>query len=88
MRHYHIIMWDVLSGDFDPKISAEQCLANVTDHTEPGSIVVFHDSLKAKDKLAFVLPRVLKHFSSQGYKFDAITESALFLPSETQQQRA
>lgn len=88
MRHYHIIMWDVLSGDFDPKISVQQCMANVVDNTEPGSIVVFHDSLKAKDKLEFVLPRILEHFSSLGYQFEAITESALFMPATSQQKRA
>ncbi|NND33298.1 MAG: polysaccharide deacetylase family protein [Saprospiraceae bacterium] len=86
MRHYHIIMWDVLSGDFDPKISADQCLSNVIDHADSGSIIVFHDSLKAKEKLQFVLPRVLQHFSSRGYDFDPITESVLFVPSAAQQR--
>ena len=73
-RHYRIVMWDVLSGDFDPKISAEQCLANVTDNAEPGSIIVFHDSLKAEDKLRTVLPQVLEHFSRQGYQFEKLNE--------------
>jgi len=58
-RHYNIIMWDILSGDFDPNISKEDCLSNVVDHAKPGSIIVFHDSLKAQDKLKFVLPKVL-----------------------------
>jgi peptidoglycan/xylan/chitin deacetylase (PgdA/CDA1 family) len=88
MRHYHIIMWDVLSGDFDPRISSKQCLTNVIDHTEPGSIVVFHDSLKARKKLEFVLPKVLEHFSGLGYEFANVTESALFLASESQQRCA
>lgn len=71
-RHYRIVMWDVLSGDFDPNISNEQCLQNVLRNVSPGSIVVFHDSLKAKDKLEYVLPKALKHLSEQGYSFESL----------------
>lgn len=71
-RHYHIVMWDVLSGDFDTRISAEQCLENVLLHAQPGSIVVLHDSLKSENKLRFVLPRLLDHFAGQGYRFGAL----------------
>ena len=71
-RHYQIIMWDVLSGDFDPEITKEQCLENVLRSTNPGSIIVFHDSIKAMDKLQYVLPKVLEHYSNLGYKFEAI----------------
>jgi peptidoglycan/xylan/chitin deacetylase (PgdA/CDA1 family) len=74
-RHYRIVMWDVLSGDFDPNISNEQCLENVISNVHPGSIVVFHDSLKAQEKLEFVLPKVLEHFSQQGYQFHALSTS-------------
>lgn len=87
MRHYHIIMWDVLSGDFDPKISEEQCLKNVVDNTKPGSIIVFHDSLKSRDKLTYALPKVLEHFTSQGYDFESLTEELLEF-SEHHKQRA
>lgn len=66
-RQYKVIMWDVLSGDFDPKLDQEQCLKNVISKSRSGSIIVFHDSLKAADKLRYVLPRVLKHFSKEGY---------------------
>ncbi|MEL7221148.1 MAG: polysaccharide deacetylase family protein [Bacteroidota bacterium] len=76
-RHYRIVMWDVLSGDFDPAISKEQCLNNVTRHVEPGSIVVFHDSLKAKDKMQYALPRTLAHFAEQGYRFEALQEQEM-----------
>jgi hypothetical protein len=65
-------MWDVLSGDFDKNINPEQCLHNVISHAGSGSIVVFHDSLKAKANLEFALPRVLDHFTSLGYSFDAL----------------
>ena len=64
-----IIMWDVLSGDFDVDLSPEKCYENVVKHTRPGSIIVFHDSLKAFERLKFALPLVLKHFSEQGYRF-------------------
>ena len=73
-RHYRIVMWDVLSGDFDEKISKEQCLDNVTKNAGNGSIVVFHDSLKAWDKLEFVLPKILQHYSEKGFRFEALSE--------------
>ena len=62
---YDIIMWDILSGDFDSNISAEKCLTNVTAKAREGSIIVFHDSVKAIDKLKFVLPKVIEFFKSQ-----------------------
>ncbi len=74
-RHYRVVMWDILSGDFDPQISKEQCLKNVLTNTSPGSVIVFHDSLKAKDKLEYVLPRVLDYFSAKGYRFECLSES-------------
>jgi peptidoglycan-N-acetylglucosamine deacetylase len=70
--NYNIIMWDVLSGDFDKKISKEKCLQNVITNTEQGSIVVFHDSEKAFEKLQFCLPKVLYHFSNLGFTFKAL----------------
>lgn len=66
---YKIIMWDVLSADFDLNISNKKCLENVVDNVVPGSIVVFHDSIKAKEKLIYTLPKVLEHFSKLGYQF-------------------
>jgi len=64
-----IVMWDVLSGDFDLKLSPEACLENVLRHVWPGSIVVFHDSLKAFDRLEYVLPRAMEEWSSKGWVF-------------------
>jgi len=65
----NIIMWDVLSGDFDIKLTPEACLQNVLKHTENGSIVVFHDSLKAFDRLEYVLPRAMEEWNKQGFEF-------------------
>ncbi|MBC7655074.1 MAG: polysaccharide deacetylase family protein [Oligoflexus sp.] len=64
-----IIMWDVLSGDFDNKLSPEKCLKNVIKHTKSGSIVVFHDSLKAWERIEYVLPKALDYWSNEGYQF-------------------
>ena len=63
------IMWDVLSGDFDTKITGEQCSKNVIHKAGPGSIIVFHDSEKAWPRLETTLPKVLRHFSEAGYSF-------------------
>jgi peptidoglycan/xylan/chitin deacetylase (PgdA/CDA1 family) len=68
-----IIMWDVLSGDFDIDLSPEACLQNVLKHTEAGSIIVFHDSLKAYDRVKYVLPMALEVWSKAGYSFCPLT---------------
>jgi peptidoglycan/xylan/chitin deacetylase (PgdA/CDA1 family) len=68
----NIIMWDVLSGDFDIDLKPEKCLKNVLNNTGPGSIVVFHDSLKAFDRLEYVLPRAMEYWSKAGYTFNVL----------------
>jgi peptidoglycan-N-acetylglucosamine deacetylase len=70
--HYRLVMWDVLSADYDPGLSAADCLAKSIRHSRAGSIIVFHDSLKAWDKLQWVLPRYLQHFAERGYQFSAL----------------
>ncbi len=69
---YKIIMWDVLSADFDASITPEKCASNVTANARPGSIIIFHDSEKAFERLKLALPKVLNHFAGQGYVFEAI----------------
>jgi peptidoglycan/xylan/chitin deacetylase (PgdA/CDA1 family) len=64
-----IIMWDVLSGDFDVTISKKKCADNVILQANTGSIIVFHDSEKAFERLEYVLPKVLKYFKEQGFEF-------------------
>ncbi len=66
------IMWTVLSGDFDEKLSKEKCLNNVLRNTKDGSIVLFHDSEKAFEKMKYALPKVLKYFSEKGFSFGKI----------------
>lgn len=67
-----IIMWDVLSGDFDTNIDAQSCLQNVLFKFRSGSIIVFHDSNKAWDRMSYALPRVLEHFSKKKFKMDIL----------------
>jgi len=71
-RGYKIIMWNVLSADFDTTISNEKCLQNILDNTTKGSIIVLHDSVKAAERMKYALPRVLKTFSDKGFVFKAI----------------
>ncbi|TDQ07556.1 polysaccharide deacetylase family protein [Pedobacter metabolipauper] len=68
----NIVMWNVLSGDFDIELDPKKCCSNVIRNTGNGSIVVFHDSLKAYERLTYALPEVLKHFSKMGYRFDSL----------------
>ncbi|MBR9921450.1 MAG: polysaccharide deacetylase family protein [Bacteroidetes bacterium] len=79
-RHYHIIMWDVLSGDFDPRITQEQCLENVTTNARPGSIIVFHDSIKAGGKMRYAFSETLRIYSDLGYRFEALSPEVLQKP--------
>jgi len=69
---YNIIMWNVLSLDWDNSISKEACLNNVISKTTKGSIIVFHDSIKASKNMLFALPKALEYFSKLGYNFKAI----------------
>ncbi len=71
-KGYKIIMWDVLSGDFDTSTSEETCFSNVSESIKPGSIVVFHDSSKAEKNLRFVLPKVLQDVSEKGWNCEKI----------------
>jgi len=74
---YKIIMWSVLSADFDSTIDQVRCLDNVIKNAKKGSVIVFHDSEKAFKKLQVVLPRVLEYFSKKGYAFRKIEESPI-----------
>ncbi|MDQ6609680.1 MAG: polysaccharide deacetylase family protein [Bacteroidota bacterium] len=67
-----VIMWDVLSGDFDRNLSPQQCLQNVLKNVSAGSIIVFHDSEKAADNLQYALPVVMEILSCEGYRFEKI----------------
>ena len=70
---YKIIMWDVLSYDFDNSITPERCLENVISNTQQGSIIVFHDSIKSEKNLKFALPKAIKVLKEKGFVFDVIS---------------
>lgn len=69
---YQIVMWDILSGDFEKRMSKEKCLENVIKNASAGSIIVFHDSIKASGNLKFTLPKVLKYYKEMGFIFKSL----------------
>lgn len=70
---YKIVMWDVLTNDYDRTKSGETCLKNSVRVTRPGSIIVFHDSLKAERNMRYALPRYIDYFINQGYTFKTLS---------------
>ncbi len=71
-KGFKIVMWDIISYDYDANTSPEKCLQNVLKHIKPGSVVVFHDSLKAEKNLRFVLPKVLGFIVEKGLSYRKI----------------
>jgi peptidoglycan/xylan/chitin deacetylase (PgdA/CDA1 family) len=65
-------MWDLISCDYDRRIKPEKVLKNVTDFVRPGSVITFHDSIKARNNLMKALPLSIKWMKEQGYRFEAI----------------
>jgi peptidoglycan-N-acetylglucosamine deacetylase len=74
-KRYKFILWSVMSFDFHRKTSPNQCLSNVLDNASSGSIIVFHDNFKSKDKVLYVLPLVLDQFRKKGFRFESIPVS-------------
>lgn len=71
-KQFDIVMWEVLSADYDPYLSPQKCLQKSIRYTRKGSIVVFHDNPKAFRNLSWVLPRYLEHFSAKGFTFESL----------------
>lgn len=69
---HDVVMWDVLTGDFSANLSPERVLKKTLQHTEPGSVVVFHDSVKAVRSLQYALPRTLDALTHRGYRFATV----------------
>ena len=76
-NQFKIIMWSVLSRDFDLKQSKEKCLSTVLKHTKDGSIIVFHDSLKASSQMLYAVPKILEYYQEKGFEFSAINEGLI-----------
>jgi peptidoglycan-N-acetylglucosamine deacetylase len=72
-KKFRFVLWSVLTYDFRSTVTPEECLSLSLRNTRPGSIVVFHDNLKATDRLYHALPRFLAHFSSLGYRFEPLS---------------
>lgn len=68
-ENYQVIMWSALTGDYNKRLSGEQCLANAIKYTRPGSIIVFHDSNKARERMEYALPLYIEYCLKQGYSF-------------------
>jgi len=71
-KEFRFILWSLLTRDFRSSTTREKCLSNAIDNSQAGSIVVFHDSLKAVENVRYALPRFLDHFLEKGYRFEGI----------------
>lgn len=71
-KTYEVVFWDVLSGDFDEYISPEKCYQNVIRHVKNGSVIVFHDNIKAMPRVSYALPKVITYLKQKGYDFGAL----------------
>ncbi|GEP49640.1 polysaccharide deacetylase [Flavobacterium noncentrifugens] len=69
---YRIIMWDIVSADFDSHVTQEECLQNILKNVASGSIIVFHDSIKAFPNMRYALPETLKFLSEKGFKCEVL----------------
>lgn len=72
LSDYRVIMWDVLTQDYRRALRPEECLRRTISACRPGSIIVFHDSVKAQRNMEFALPRLIEHFRAKDYRFEAI----------------
>ena len=77
-KYFDIVMWDVLSKDYDPNTSNEQCYQNIIQNVQNGSIVVLHDSKKTHKKIQYVLPKTIEWLLQNNYKLKAITPEIIF----------
>ena len=69
---FRVVMWSVLTRDYDPALRPEDCLRFALEAVRAGDVVVFHDSRKAGPRLRYVLPRLLAHLAAQGFAFEAL----------------
>ncbi|MEP5340207.1 MAG: polysaccharide deacetylase family protein [Algibacter sp.] len=70
---YKIIMWDILPFDWKTNTTKDACFKNAISKTTNGSIVVFHDSVKASKNMQYALPKVLEHYTKKGYVFKSLS---------------
>ena len=73
IRDYQVIMWSVLTKDYDPSVSREECLESAIQGVRPGAVIVFHDNIKAREKVLYALPGLLEHMEKEGYRSGTLT---------------
>jgi peptidoglycan-N-acetylglucosamine deacetylase len=71
-KDYKVVMWPVLTKDYDPAVGNEECLQIALEGLKPGAIIVFHDNLKAREKVRYALPRLLEHMEKEGYRSEKL----------------
>lgn len=71
-NRYNLVMYDVITRDYNQKLSPQRVYANVRRYVRNGSIIVFHDSIKAERNLRYALPRAIRWLKMQGYEFDVL----------------
>jgi peptidoglycan/xylan/chitin deacetylase (PgdA/CDA1 family) len=71
-KEYQIVMWSLLTRDYDPDVNKEECLQTALQGIRPGAIIVFHDNIKAREKVLYVLPRLLEHLEKEGYRSEKL----------------
>lgn len=74
-QKYQVVMWDVVSRDYLPSLSPEQVVRNVLNFVRPGSVIIFHDSLKARKNLYAALPVVIQALKEKGYSFRSLADA-------------
>jgi peptidoglycan/xylan/chitin deacetylase (PgdA/CDA1 family) len=79
-KKYRIIMWDLISCDYDFRINPERVLKNITDFVRPGSVITFHDSIKAQRNLRATLQPAIRWIKEMGYRFEAIPYNKVEVP--------
>jgi peptidoglycan/xylan/chitin deacetylase (PgdA/CDA1 family) len=71
-KHYQVVMWSVLTKDYDPSVTREECLAAAIQGTRPGAVIVFHDNIKARENVLYALPRYLENLEKAGYNSEKL----------------
>lgn len=71
-KEYRVIMWDIMSGDFDPNLSPQKCLENVLPNIKNGSVIIFHDNIKAIPRVEYVLPKTIEFLLKNHYQLSRI----------------
>jgi peptidoglycan-N-acetylglucosamine deacetylase len=71
-KEFKVVMWSVLTRDYDPAVRNEECLQIALEGLKPGAIIVFHDNVKAREKVRYALPRLLEHMDKEGYRSEKL----------------